>query len=83
MYHRIVEVDSPGTKLRIENGSLKIETAEGRVAHFRTEEQDCVLLSQARPDGVLLKDGTRFSEKWYNGGVPWTCGDRFSVPKNA
>ena len=27
MYHRIVEVDSPGTKLRIEAGSLKIETA--------------------------------------------------------
>ena len=40
MYHRIVEVDSPGTRLRIENGSLKIETAEGRVAHFRTEELD-------------------------------------------
>ena len=63
MYHRIVEVDSPGTKLRIENGSLKIETAEGRVAHFRTEEQDCVLLSQARPDGILLKGGTCFPEK--------------------
>lgn len=46
MYHRIVEVDSPGAKLRIENGSLKIETAERRVAHFRTEELDCVLLSQ-------------------------------------
>ena len=54
MYHRIVEVDSPGTKLRTENGSLKIETTEGRVAHFRTEELDCVLLSHP---GVSLSNG--------------------------
>lgn len=54
MYHRIVEVDSPGTKLRIENGSLKIETVEGRVARFRTEELDCVLLCHP---GVSLSNG--------------------------
>ena len=54
MYHRIIEVDSPGTKLRIENGSLKIETADGRIARFRTEELDCVLLSHP---GVSLSNG--------------------------
>ena len=54
MYHRIVEVDSPGTRLRIENGSLKIETTDGRSSHFRTEELDCVLLSQP---GVTLTNG--------------------------
>ena len=54
MYHRIIEVDSPGTRLRVENGSLKIETVEGRVAHFRTEELDCVLLSHP---GVSLSNG--------------------------
>ena len=54
MYHRIVEVDSPGAKLRIENGSLKIETAEGRIARFRTDELDCVLLSHP---GVSLSNG--------------------------
>lgn len=54
MYHRIVEVDSPGTRLRIENGSLKIETAEGLGAHFRTEELDCILLSHS---GVSLSNG--------------------------
>lgn len=54
MYHRIVEVDSPGTKLRIEAGSLKIETAEGRVARFRTEELDCILMSHP---GVSLSNG--------------------------
>ena len=54
MYHRIIEVDRPGTKLRIEAGSLKIETEEGRVARFRTEELDCVVLSHP---GVSLSNG--------------------------
>lgn len=54
MYHRIVEVDRPGTKLRIDAGSLKIETADGRIARFRTEELDCVLLSHP---GVSLSNG--------------------------
>ena len=53
MYHRIVEVDSPGARLRIESGSLKIET-EGRVARFRTGELDCVLLGHP---GVSLSNG--------------------------
>lgn len=45
MHHRIVEVDRLGTKLRIENGSLKIETEAGVSTRYRLAEIDCVLLS--------------------------------------